>query len=259
MNPRIAPVHYLESVNYFVDKELGKDNHNGRPDFDEVFPNLDKGMSDQEISAQLAEIVSHYVNIMNECGTLLYYLCFDAAIGFAPLKKGYAVDTYWAQGVYRAAYVDYRVYARLGEVVAENLRHSIYLPPLLKRFASEMLQDTFPVPKKSGPAITRDQLRNMCIVECMMLLNDELKMQIKSEAKEPRITASDLVSAAFSHVQIEVQGVAKPTPGTVVSVWKGDRGKARYEVKVLRWLEKKQKSNRWYNSARILYWINRIL
>lgn len=223
-----------------------------------VFPNFGKGIPDHEVEGQLSEIVNHYTEIMNVSGTLLYYICFDIAIGYVPVKKGYALDPYWAQGVYNAALVDHRVYTKLLEIVSENLRYSRYLPKQLKMFASEVLSGSFPTPKKRGPARTRDQLRNLCISECMMLLTDELEMPIKSDAKRPTLAANDLICRAFSDAQIQVPGVAKPTAGTVARVWGDDRDKARYEVKVLRWLESKAKSNRWYNSVPFLYWINRI-
>lgn len=234
LNSRVAPVQYLEAVNYFIDKELGKDIHTGREDFETVFPNLNEGMSLEEVEEKLLEIASHYTEIMNGSGTLLFYICFEKAIGFVKQEKGYAIDPYWAEGAYRAAKIDLAVYQELCKVVAENLYHRRYLPRQLKVFCSEVMSGDFPVPQKKGPAKTRDQLRNLGISECMMLLVDELGYQIESEAKEPVVQARELVHSVFQDLEFKVPGVAKPSAGRVEGIWREDTNRARYEVKMLR-------------------------
>ncbi|MCK0119232.1 hypothetical protein MWU61_01670 [Loktanella sp. F6476L] len=200
------------------------------------------------------------MEVLNASETLLYYLCFDIGIGFVPLKKGYALDHRWAKGVYRAAREDHKVYTRLLEVASENLLYGRALPPQLKIFVGEVISGNFPVPSKKGPAITRDQLRNLCISECMMLLCDELGFQIKSEAKKPALEARVLVCEAFSNVEFKVPGMAKPTFSAVERVWLSkEREQARYDVKMLRWLENHGKNNRWYKYVRNMYWINKYL
>lgn len=216
-------------------------------------------MSIDEVRAELNEIVAHYVGIMNNSKTLLHYISFDIALGVVPLKKGYALDPYWARGAYRAAKKDPKVYERLLEVVSENLLSGRNLPPQLKVFAGEVISKGFPIPQRQGPARTRDQLRNLCIAECMMLLCDELGFQIKSEAKTPAPEARVLVCEAFSNVDFKIPGVAKPSIGTVERVWASkERDLARHDVRMLRWLENHEKYNRWYNYLRTLFWINRI-
>lgn len=197
---------------------------------------------------------------MNSSETLLYYLFFDIGLGFVPLNKGYALDFRWAQGAYRAATKDLKVYNGLLEVVSENSLCRKTLPPQLRIFVGEVISNTFPVPKKQGPDLYRDQLRNMCISECMMLLCDELKFQVKSEAKEPVPVAWELVVEAFSSVDFNDDSVGKPTQSAVERVWRRKaRDRAREDVKMLRWLENHGKANTWYNSLRYMHWANRFL
>ncbi len=170
------------------------------------------------------------------------------------------MDPIWAKGVYEAAKVDFKVYTRLVEVVSENRILNVAVPTKLKVFAGEVISGTFPIPNKQGPAITRDKLRNLAIFESLDFLCGKLGMQFESDAKETCPNASVLVHQGFSHVDYVNKSLGKPTPSIIKRVWKRKhRKQMRYEVSMLRWLENKEKSNRWYKNFGFLFWVNKNL
>ena len=225
------------------------------------FSEFDTGSSLEDVQLKLRNIVDHYTEIINTSQSPLYYLCFDISIAFVPNSKetGYTIDPLWAKGVYKAAKVDYRVFERLAAIVAENVRLGKSLPPELRQFASEMILDGSKRPRRNRASNGPSKLRDLCVGECMMLLTDKLNMYSKSEAKKPSHQASVLVQEAFTHAVFKVENLAKPRAYRVSEIWKGNKQKKvlRHDVSMLRWLEKNEKSNRWYRYFKFLYWTNR--
>jgi hypothetical protein len=245
-------------VNYFINQDLGKDMYSSMDDFLIGGPDVDPEFGVSDAQNHVSEIADHYATIINSSETVLFYLCFDLSIGIAKRKKGYVMDPIWAKGVYEAAKVDFKVYARLVDVVGENLILNVAVPAKLKAFAGEVLSGTFPIPNKQGPAVTRDKLRNLAIFESLEFLCGKLGMQFESDAKETCSNASELVKQGFSHVKYVNGSVGKPTLSVIKRVWKKKfREQMRYEVSMLRWLERKQKSNRWYKKIGIVFWLTK--
>ena len=260
MNSRVAPVHWLNAVNYFINQDFGQDIYSSRGDFFAKGPDVDPGQNVSEAQNHVVAIADHYTGIINSSETVLYYLCFDLSIGVTKRKRGYAMDPIWAKGVYEAAKVDFKVYTHLVDVVSENLLLNVAVPAKLKVFAGEVISGRFSVPNKQGPAITRDKLRNLAIFESLDFLCENLGMQFESDAKDMHPNASSLVNEGFSHVRYANESLGKPTPSIIKRVWKRKhREQMRYEVLMLRWLENKEKSNRWYKNFGFLFWMNKNL
>lgn len=245
-------------MNYFINQDLGQDIYSSRSDFFVESLAVDPEFDASRAQNQVVAIADHYTAIINSSETVLFYLCFDLSIGVTKRKKGYAMDPIWAKGVYEAAKVDFKVYARLVEVVGENLRLNVAVPARLKGFAGEVISGEFPIPNKQGPAVTRDKLRNLAIFESLDFLCEHVGMQFESDAKDTRPNASSLVGDGFSHVEYANASLGKPTPSVIKRVWKRKhREQMRYEVSMLRWLENKEKSNRWYKKFAFLFWVNK--
>ncbi|EAQ45985.1 hypothetical protein MED193_06319 [Roseobacter sp. MED193] len=247
-------------MNYFIDQNLGSDVYSNRGDFSFDGPVVEPEMDAFDAQNRVVAIADHYTAIINSSETVLFYLCFDLSIGIVKRKTGYAMDPIWANGVYEAAKVDFKVYTRLAEVVSENLTLNVAVPAKLRVFAGEVMSGMFPVPNKQGPAITRDKLRNLAIFESVDFLCEKLGMQFESDAKETCPNATALVSDGFSHVEYVNSSLGKPTPSVIKRIWKREhRAQMRYEVSMLRWLENKEKSNRWYKKFGFMFWMNRNL
>ncbi|MEP3895180.1 MAG: hypothetical protein ABJN52_14435 [Litorimonas sp.] len=245
-------------MNYFINQDLGQDIYSNRADFFAKVHDADFELYGSAAQARVVSIADHYTSIINSSETVLFYLCFDLSIGIVKRKKGYAMDPIWAKGVYEAAKVDFKVYTRLIEVVGENLQLKVAVPFKLRVFAGEVLSGTFPVPSKKGPAETRDKLRNLAVFESADLLCRRFGMQFTSEAKVERQSALPLICKGFAHVTYLNRKIGKPTPSVVDRVWKKmDREQLRYEVSMLKWIENKQKSNRWYKKFGIVFWVTK--
>lgn len=204
----------------------------------------------EEAKAQVNEIIGYYAELIASGNSISKLLFFDIAFDITEYRGGYLIQPCWANAAYQAAKESRQVYLKLIDVVSVNTSLGIAMPSILYKFTAEVLDKSFPEPKKPGPNADATELRDCAIFESVSLLCDCVGIEFKTTSSSEKPTALQIVYDAFQTADFgDERSVAKPTKNAISHVWfRNDRQELREQILTFHWAVRHHEFNGWFRA-----------